>query len=89
MSDESSPQTAIVKFLHSLETHEAPKFTDDEIIILKQLATYWLGIQVVGKLAGFGSRILQWLGWFVGLYLAWKSGILPSWLTSWMTGGGK
>src|SRR5208282_6719601 len=67
---------AVAKLLVSLRAHRPPVFTDDETVALKEIALYWLGIGIAGKMLRHTSRIIRWAGYVVALYLAWKSGLL-------------
>lgn len=50
--------------------------TEEEWMALKGVASVWLGLQFIGRAAGFLRSILSYVGWAVALFLMWKAGLI-------------
>jgi hypothetical protein len=70
---EKAPETALAeRVLRERPDH----FDDEEIAALRSIAGFYLGMQAVGRAAGVLQRVLIWVGWAIGLYLAVKAGAI-------------
>jgi len=49
-----------------------PKFTTEEIELLKRMADAWRGLESFGRLAGAVRRVLVLVGWLAAAWLTFK-----------------
>lgn len=70
MTDRPTEEIVAQKLLRGQHDH----FDDDEIAALRSIAGFYLGMQHLGRAASVLQRVLIWVGWLVGFYLAIKAG---------------
>jgi hypothetical protein len=52
----------------------SPEFTFEEVQALKKMADAWRGLEAFGRVAGIVKKILTFLGWGIGIYIAIRTG---------------
>jgi hypothetical protein len=68
-------RATVAELLAQLRERPPSDFTPQQIELLKDMASFWLGMITVGKFARGAIFIIRWFGWIVALYIAWKTGI--------------
>ena len=74
------------KLADEIVTGRKCSFTDDEMEALSEIAQFWIGMQVVGNVAHVVQKVAMWVGWFVAVYIALKTGA-ADWIKAVVTGG--
>ena len=64
----------VVKLLESIDNGTITIFDQREARALRQMAQLWMAFETFGRLANVIRGIAIWIGWPVGIYLAWKAG---------------
>lgn len=76
----------VEKLAEEVATGQKCSFTDDEMEALRGIAQFWIGMQVVGRVATAVQRVAMWVGWMVAAYLAMKAGA-ADWVKAVIVGG--
>ena len=73
-------QEQIKREVKAREIAEVEELSDEEILQIREMLTWWTSFKAVGKLSTIAGEVLRWGGWVFGAWIAWKAGVLASFL---------
>ena len=61
-------------------------FTKEQADVLLEIIVWWMGFKAIGQFTPIVTTGLRLCAYGAGLYLAWRAGVLPGFLTNLFTG---